>query len=159
MPEELPPVIEKTEEAAPIARSSQGRRGSLPYILLAIFVVLLAGGGAFAMIGHSSKNTGANPDQGKQRVSQGDSNPDHQQGGSGKAMNSNATDPEEKGRALSGNMCTGKGSKELTSAPLAAGDIGVITPMGTMIVFEHIAIDHVRNNLRVLFNASASQFP
>ena len=142
MPEEMPSTNQTEVQSSQVEQGNQKKRNSVPYILLALFLLIAVSGGAFAIKGHSSKNKGVNPDEGKQQGAQRDSNPDHQQGASVKAINSNTTDPEEKGRALSGNMCAGTGSKTLTSAPLAASDIGVIIPMGNMIGGHVTPIDH-----------------
>jgi hypothetical protein len=60
-----------------------------------------------------------------------------------KSSDAMASDSVTKGKYLSNNQCTGSGSKELTSAPMRANDIGVIYPMGNMVQGGHVTpIDH-----------------
>lgn len=53
-----------------------------------------------------------------------------------------SADPIKKGKALSNNLCTGTGSKQLTYAPMRAEDMSVIIPYGLMAGGHVTPIDH-----------------
>lgn len=54
----------------------------------------------------------------------------------------NSLDPMSKGLALSGNNCTGEGSKKLGSAPMRTEQMSIIIPYGLMAAGHVTPIDH-----------------
>ena len=128
---------QKSPEAAPVVESHPSTTKKPLYIGITLVVILLFGGGLFAIANHKKQNN-----QGQQR-NQGNQSKNNQQPSSSYApLDATSTDPVTKGQLLSNNMCTGSGSKTLTSAPLATSDIGVVVPMGNMIGGHVTPIDH-----------------
>ena len=137
MPEES--AQQEVSSEVPItetAQSKETRSQKGVYIGFGVLLVVVLTLITIGMSRHSSRNEngGGGPRNGEQQQAsdQNQNTP----------LDSNSSDPIQKGRLLSNNLCMGTGSKTLTSQPLATSDIGVIAPMGNMIGGHVTPIDH-----------------
>lgn len=107
-------------------------RGGVSPVLIAGLVVVLVGGGVTALLVRKQSSVSSTT------VATVSPTPK----GSATATATTTSDAEQAGRQLSGNKCTGTGTKPLGSPPMKLTDIGIIQPYGLMVGGHVTPVDH-----------------